>query len=192
MEKPTFKRSKRIIALHYGADSFKTRRLCLLFPNPEQLPKNEAIVKEAFRIINLRRSLGFEISDAGIDAAMAIEVQLQKADYIGSEKPRASSQCVACKELVKSDGWLVGTNDLAACAGDCTLIANFYYSAKGSKLTSCATFKNKYGRAIDELSPAESFDAMLSYMLHLTAHRTQRQQRYAEQRNPTHGIVQTN
>ena len=100
MKQPTFKRAKRVIALHYGASSFKTRRLCMLFQNPENLPKNEAIIEEACRIIALRESLGFDITDAGIDAAMMTEVHLQKAEYVAGGKTRTSRQCVTCKNKV--------------------------------------------------------------------------------------------
>lgn len=187
---PTFKRSKRIIALHYGSGSFKTRRLCMLFPNTEGLSKNKAIIQEASRIITLRKSLGFEVTDAGIDAAMAIEVQTQKSDYIIVGKPMRSRQCVTCKHPANSEGWQISAGGFPVCAGDCALIACFYYTDKGSKRPSCASFKNKYGTAVDKLTKNESFDAMLSYMLHLTANRELRQQRYAQQRNPTHCIVQ--
>ena len=194
MEQPTFKRAKRIIALHYGSDSFKTRRLCMLFSNAQNLAKNEAVIKEATRILELRRSLGYEISNASIDATMKKEVHAQKLAYgtgtdVGAS--RKQHHCLVCKQIIECQGWLVDTHRFLACPGDCTLIADYYYTRNGSKLASCMGFKRKYGKAVEALSPIESFDAMLSYMLHLIAHRTQRQQRYAQQRNPTNSVIQT-
>lgn len=192
MSAPTFKRAKRIVALHYGSGSFKTRRLCQLFGNPEGLPKNELILREAVRILELRKSLGFEVTNAGIDATMAREVQSQINAHTGRWPKAAMKACVTCKQPITCNGWLADTPTFPACPGDCTMIANFFYTENGAKLSACTSFQSMYGKDAKDLSPDESFEAMLAYMVHLSAHRTQRIQRDAQLRNPTYGIVQAN
>ena len=189
MTELTFKRAKRVIALHYGSCSFKTRRLCQLFSNVESLSKQERIVREATRIIELRRSLGFEVTDAGIDVTMQREVMAQRGAHIGGLVKSERERCLTCKQSIASNGWLVDTSSFPACPGDCTMIARFYYTSTGAKLPACKSFKAKYGTALHNLSARESFDAMLSYMVHLTATRVRKQQNEAQFRNPTNRSV---
>jgi len=189
MNIPTFKRAKRIVALHYGSDSFKTRRLCQLFRHSSDAPKNELIVREAARILELRHSLGYDTTNAGIDATMAREVQSQIGAHTGQARA-ITNTCVTCKQLIKCAGWLVDTPTFLACPGDCTMVADFYYTRKGSKHGSVhAGFKRMFGKAVEDLPPDQSFDAMLAYQLHLTASRIKQRDRNAKLENPTYRNV---
>lgn len=191
VSRPTFKRAKRIIALHYGSLTLSTRKLCMLFRQNVSTPKNEAIIAEAIRILQLRHNLGYDTSDAGIDQTMLRVSKAQTAKHSsGTSQP--VKPCIICKEPLNIDGWQVAGSGLHACPGDCSVVASFYYLPNGTKLTTLVTFRSMYGKRIEDLSPAESFDALLAYQLHLSAHRQQRIQKNAKLSNPTHGNARSN
>lgn len=167
--KPTFKRAKSIIGLHYGSTTSIPRKLCKLFKTTRS-NKQDAIIDEAARILEVREYCGFSNRDEAIDATMRQQVETLNQPYVSNRKPSAKkAKCLVCKNPVSRDGWQVTVSKW--CAGDCTVVANFYYTKSGGKKGTCQSFKAKYGRTPAQLKPEESFTAMLSYMAHLSANR---------------------
>lgn len=185
----SFKRAKKVVALHYGSYTFSTRKLCSLFPHDGVTDKSEAIRAEAVRIIELRTSLGYETTSGGIDSTWRVEADRQKRAHTG-RRPKKQPVCVTCKQPVDSNGWAVKSSNLHACSGDCSLIASFYYLSNGTKNTPCISFKKMHGRSIEELKPDESLDTMLAYMVHLMASRKKREIKNARLNNPTDCLIQ--
>lgn len=167
--KPTFKRARNIVGLHYGSTTNIPRKLCQLF-RTEHTSKQEAIIDEATRILDLRRKAGYIDRGEAIDATMRQQVETLNRPYVSNRRPnQKKAKCLVCKKPVSRNGWQVTVAKW--CAGDCTVVANFYYTKTGGQKSPCQSFKAKYGRAPSQLSPSESFDAMLSYMAHLSANR---------------------
>jgi len=166
----TFKRAKRVIALHYGAATPSTRKLIQLFSHDSKANKNDIIIKEASRILELREQLGYDTSNIGIDAANRSAVAAQFAAL--QEVPiKKKWPCLVCKKPIRLHGQQTHAARFQICPGDCSAIGEFYFTRNGSKMRTCNSFKQMYGKDVRELKPTESFDAMLAYMVHVLAHR---------------------
>ena len=162
MNPPSFKRAKRIVALHYGSPTPNTRKLLKLFNAEKGLNKSDSIVSEASRILALRFAMGKTDTDESIDETYRATHQQRTLNHTENFNSNLNNHiCRICRGPIKNGGWQVAP--LASiCAGDCTLIANFYYTKRGSQKPACNSFKAKYGKAVHELKPEESFIAMLS------------------------------
>ena len=175
----SFKRAKRVVAMYYGVDTDVPRKLCLLLPQNQSLSKKERIMREAWRILNRRKKMGFVDTEEAIDRRHLTERRNRVGRYGYGLEPKPPDKCVICKASLRDglmaftpDGWMPRDQQWHTCSRDCLIIARFYFTDTGAKKYSeYIGFKRKYGRSIEEFTGEHAILASLAYMLHLTAYR---------------------